>query len=518
MKLGMTRRNIGRLVLLAWAVALAWLARRQLYQGDTADTALRTRRLAPGAAYFAVYAGGSQIGQLNLAVDTTIDGVRLTEVLVIDVPYGDSTRQLARSSEYILSRSLRIRGFTRNDFGIGPREVLSGQMGADSILGLSNREGPEDAPSVRMRMRIPGDAFLPVMLPYRSAFGDQLREGGRFSAPVLDLGALGTRPAPVRVTAESTFIVPDSAVWDSAGSRWVTATTDTLRAWRLLHDAGGAPTASWVDETGALVRQETAGGLTLERSAFEIVRNNYRQVRIADPSAWRRRIPGMTPLISTPYRPDTTATERSFVLRADSAATVTGPPHALPGGRQRLRGDTVIITRTTPPDTAERNAREARNTLGMSWDTPVQDEEMGPVTNRVVAGATSATDSVRRLTLWVFREVAIDSGTTAFSTAGHTLRARRGSADGKARLLATLARAGGIPARVVTGLAVLPQGSFAHAWTEMWLGGWTAADPTFGHFPASATLIRLRVGERSHALDLLPVAASARFLPIRRPL
>jgi len=91
MKLGFTRRNIGRLVLLGWAVALAWLARRQFSQGESADTASRARRLAPGAAYYAIYAGARQIGQLNLSVDTTLDGVRLTEVMVIDLPYGDTT-------------------------------------------------------------------------------------------------------------------------------------------------------------------------------------------------------------------------------------------------------------------------------------------------------------------------------------------------------------------------------------------------------------------------------------------
>ena len=518
MKLGFTRRNIGRLVLLGWAAALAWLARRQFYQGESADTASRARRLAPGAAYYAIYAGARQIGQLNLSVDTTLDGVRLTEVMVIDLPYGDTTRQLARSSDYYLTRSLRLRNFTRNAFGVGPREQLVGQMSTDSILGLSNLEGPDGAPTVRMRMRVPGDALLPVMLPYRSAFGDQLRVGGRFMAPALDLGVLDTRPVTVTATAESTFIVADSAAWDSVAGRWVPASSDTLRAWRLLHDAGGAPTVSWVDETGALVHQETAGGLTLVRSAFEIVRNNYRQIRTAESSAWRRRIPGMIALSASGFRPDTTAAERAWVMSGDSSATITGAPYGFDGGRQRLRGDTVTVMRSTGADTVQRNARTARNTLGLSWDTPAQDEEMAPAARRALAGARSLRDSAQRLTVWVAREITTDTSAGAAGTAGQTLRTRRGNADGKARLLATLAKVSGIPARVVTGLAVLPQGSFGHAWAEIWMDGWVAADPTYGHFPASASLIRLRVGERSHVIDLLPVAASARFLPIRRPL
>src|SRR6185503_17362103 len=65
MDVGLTRRNIGRLVLLLWAVALAWLARREFAKDGAAGDAERTRRLEPGAQYFAVLAGGRQIGVLN---------------------------------------------------------------------------------------------------------------------------------------------------------------------------------------------------------------------------------------------------------------------------------------------------------------------------------------------------------------------------------------------------------------------------------------------------------------------
>lgn len=516
MEIGFSRRNIGRLVLLGWAVALAWLARRQFSQGESADTAVRTRKLAPGAQYYAVYAGARQIGQLNLSVDTLVDGVRLTELMVLDLPLGDSTGQLARGSEYSLSRSLQLRQFTRTIYGIGVREKLEGSFSADSILSLADNEGADGAPT-HMRIRVPRDAMLPVMLTYRAAFGGQLRTGGRFVVPLLDLGIAGTRTTVVKVTAESTFVVPDSAAWDSVKAEWVPATSDTIQAWRLEHDALGAPTISWVDETGALLRQETAGGLTLVRSAFEIVRNNYRHHRVAERSSWRRAIPGMIALTASGAIPDTALAERAFLAARDSGA-VSGSSHSLAGGRQVVQGDTVTVSRATPSDTVQRDIKEARYALGPSWDTPVLESGMVGAAERAVIGARTARDSAERLTLWVASQVATDPSDNAPVTAGSTLRTRRGNADGKARLLATLARINGIPARVVTGLAVLPKGTFGHTWTELWIGGWVAADPTYGHFPASASLVRLAVGERSNPMDLLPLSASARFLPIRRPL
>lgn len=517
MDLGLTRRNVGRLVLLAWAVALAWLARREFSGGESAATAERTGRLAPAAHYFAVLAGDRQIGQLNISVDTLVDGVRLTELLVLDLPEQDSTHQLARSTEYSLTRSLRLRRFTRTIFGEGLAERLDAELGPDSILTLRDREGSGGSALAVGRSRVPPDLATLAVLPYRVAFGGALRVGGRTTVPVLDLGRGDARSVEVRVTAESTFAVPDSAVFDPAAGHWVPATLDSVRAWRLEHDGPGAPSVSWVDAGGGLVRQEVAGGVTLVRSAFELVRNNYRADRQREPSAWRRAIPGMLSLAASGRVPDTTVAVRRILVRADRAAPAGSFAAGLAGGRQRVDGDTVTITRAPGPDSA--TARPGEAATGPGWETPVLDERMAGAARGAVAGARTARDSLAALTRWVARQIATDEGPGGPSTASIALRSGRATPDGKARLLATLARAAGIPARVVTGVALLPDAAYAHAWTELWLAGagWAAADPTFGHFPASTALLRVASGDRSRPVVLVPRVASARFLPLGNP-
>lgn len=511
MRLGLTRRNIGRLVLLAWAVALAWLARREFAKSDTAALTESTRRLEPGAQYFAVLVNGRQVGQLNLSVDTLVDGVRQIEQFVLDLPVGDSTRQMARGTEYFLSRALRLRTVARTVFGTGPAERLDLAIGTDSLLSLTDTEDQQNIAG-RGTLRIEPDVILSGMLQYRAAFGGHLRVGESFSVPLLELGTSEVRPLAVRVMAESTFIVPDSASWDSVAAKWVPATSDTVQAWRLEHDAPGALTWTWVDAGGAVVRQETAGGFTLVRSAFEIVQNNYRRFRRTEHSGWRRAIPGMIALIATRHVLDTTGGTRKFLVQPDSGATLAGPPRGLTGGRQSLRGDTLTVLREEP-----RSAEEppAQNTVGQSWETARLDAGIRATATLAIGRAATRRDSARALTRWVARQVATDSAPGAFGTALNALRARRGNADAKARLLTTLARAAGIPARVVTGVAVLADGVFSHAWAELWLGRWVAADPSFGHLPASTALVRIALGERSRPVDLLPLVASARFLPLR---
>jgi hypothetical protein len=516
MELGLTRRNLGRLLLVAWAAALAWLARREFAQGDSAETAHRATELGPSSQYFAVMTRGHQIGQLNISVDTLVDGVRLTELLVLDVPDGDTTRPLVRSDEIFLSSALRLRSFTRILLGGGLSERLEATIGADSILSLRDLEGSGVAG--RGEVRIPPDAILPSMLPYRVAFGGHLQVGARFVVQLLDPAASTTRPVEVSITAESTFVVPDSARWDAVSASWVPALLDTVRAWRVEHQAPGVPTASWVDAQGAIVHQETIGGFTLDRSAFEIVRNNYRRSRQGENVAWRREIPAMLTLIPQGIVPDTTVSIRAFQLQHDFIAAGGGWPDALSGGRQSFRGDTVTISRATAPDSSGETSPDARAAFsGPTWDAPILDESIRAAGRRALAGARTPRDSAVRLTLWVARQIQTDRGGAASVTAPFTLQHGRGSADGKARLLVTMARAAGIPARVVSGLAVLPTGSFGHSWTELWLGAWVAADPTFGHFPASASLVRLAIGTRSRPVELLPMTASARFLPLPVP-
>src|SRR5260221_6595730 len=118
MELGLNRRNIGRLILVAWAVALAWLARRQFTTPSGAAADPRGNRLGPGTRFYAVYAGGRQNGQLNLSLGTLVDGVRLNESFGVDVPSRDTTLPLAQLGEYFLSRRLRLRGLVRTAIGL----------------------------------------------------------------------------------------------------------------------------------------------------------------------------------------------------------------------------------------------------------------------------------------------------------------------------------------------------------------------------------------------------------------
>jgi hypothetical protein len=85
---------------------------------------------------------------------------------------------------------------------------------------------------------------------------------------------------------------------------------------------------------------------------------------------------------------------------------------------------------------------------------------------------------------------------TAFASAAEALGAGSGDCTEHAVLAAAMARAVGVPSRVVTGVVHF-DGSFAyHMWVEVWTGNqWHALDPTIGDGSVDATHIKL--GESS---------------------
>jgi hypothetical protein len=121
-------------------------------------------------------------------------------------------------------------------------------------------------------------------------------------------------------------------------------------------------------------------------------------------------------------------------------------------------------------------------------------------------GAADAESRIARLLAWIDANIAKEA-VDAFSAAD-VLRERRAECQGHAYLFAALARALGLPTRVVNGVVYSPEhgGFLYHTWNEVWLerAGWRPVDATFGQAHADATHVALAVGES--AAELAPLA------------
>lgn len=83
---------------------------------------------------------------------------------------------------------------------------------------------------------------------------------------------------------------------------------------------------------------------------------------------------------------------------------------------------------------------------------------------------------------------------------------RGGGAQERSRAFVTLARAAGLPARMVGGARRVADRWTPHAWAEVHVGGdWVPVEPARGAWPADSSLIRLRTGGALHPLQLMPL-------------
>ncbi|MBU4055439.1 MAG: transglutaminase-like domain-containing protein, partial [Proteobacteria bacterium] len=120
----------------------------------------------------------------------------------------------------------------------------------------------------------------------------------------------------------------------------------------------------------------------------------------------------------------------------------------------------------------------------------------------LISNAASDLEKAKILVTWVYENIE-KTPVISIPDALSTLKTRKGDCNEHAALLAAMARAAGIPARMETGLVYMKGRFYYHAWNVLYLGDWITADAALGQFPADATHIRLIRGDLASQFDLV---------------
>jgi len=500
----MTRRTWAVAILAAWGVSLGWLARRQLFAPPEARLAEAGLHVAPGALYYRLSVAGEQVGFTSSTIDTTIAGIRLTDLLVLRVSAAGGIRRTAALARAELTRAFRLQSLDVRFDGEPGRFVAGGELSGDTLLTLALVSRTEAETS---RVSLTHPMLLPSMVPLRLAFGADLKPGRTYAFGVFDPVALTERRLSLVVGAESTFVVSDSAAYDSTAKAWVPVRFDTVRAFRIAQTTGGVATATvWIDGEGRIVRMEAPSGFTMERQAFEIAYQEFRQ-RDTTRMAAASRASRSGDVIAT-----TALAARAAFPRARRAALrvrlsgVALDRLRLAGPGQRLAGDTLVMEQATPAALAARYTLPARDSEFLRPEPLVQsgDPRIGTQARTIVGAERDPARAARLIGDWVHGYLA-RNGNATLPSAGQVLKERRGDCNEHTLLYVALARSVGLPARTAAGLLYLNGRFYYHAWPEVYLGDWVAVDPTLGQFPADAAHLRLSAGALARQAELLPL-------------
>ncbi len=472
------------------------------------------RAVGPAASYYTISMGGGPIGYAVSNVDTLPSEIRVQDQSTMDIDVLGTVQRAETMTEVHLTRGLVLRSF---DFTVSSPAAAfhaRGTVSGDTLLDVEVATGSE-APR-RSRVRLAAPIALPTLLPLELAVGGRLRTGSTYTVAMFNPLALQMQPVEVRVLAESTLVVPDSARLDSASGQWVPARLDTLRAWKIAQQFGGIGIESWIDGRGRTVREVSPLGYRTERTAFEIAVQNWRHNRGAagSPAAGGGDVIAATAIASNAeLRPEALTELRVRLSGVDLAGLDLG------GGRQTLIGDTLVVRRetgwalTAPPssrlpgllthlpvrgDTALA-ADLAAEPLVQSDDPRIQSEA-----RQIVGREHRAGPVAELLTRWVYANLRKQI-TISVPSAVQVLDDRSGDCNEHTVLYVALARSLGLPARTAAGLVYLRGRFYYHAWPEVWLGRWVAVDPTFGQYPADASHLRFVIGGLARQVELLRV-------------
>jgi transglutaminase-like putative cysteine protease len=402
----------------------------------------------------------------------------------------------------MLSRGFLLRRFLHDADSAGVTTRVAGTLRGDTLLYVVESGGTIGD---TQRVHVSSPVLLPAMVPLAAILRAPPKVGRRTTFNVFDPHTRQLRERSFEISAESLFVVDDSAAMDAGTSRFVATLKDTVRAWQL-REGSDATDAPWVDAQGRVVRG-TAGPLQLARTTYELSFENWRlDARTALPTAGgESAVHAASAIASSVTVP--VARIRALKLRL-RAPTLSGL--ALAGGRQQLDGDVLTIRAeaadtltaayTLPPTAQHRT--QFRATLQAEPFLQARAPLMLRQAVQLVRTEREPLAIVERLSRWVTDSVA-RTATVTMPDAIQTLRMRRGDSNDHAQLFAALARSLDIPTRTVSGLLYVNGRFYYHAWAEVFLRDWVAVDPTYGQVPADAARVRLMIGGFERQPDLL---------------
>ena len=309
-----------------------------------------------------------------------------------------------------------------------------------------------------------------------------LEKGKKFRIPVFDPSTVSTAEMIAEVEGMERLVIGG----------------EERELYRVREEFRGIIVKAWIDQSGAIWKEESLTGMVLMRESKDVARQkNWGRGKIVDLIALTA-VP-VNRLIENPR-------EASY-LRAKLLSPALNEL-SMEGDRQLRQGNEVIIQKEKfpPPVLPVRSIAEEVRQKALRSTPFIQsdDPEIKKQAEDIVKGAEDESEKVRRLAAWVHKEVE-KRPVVSIPSAVEVLRQKAGDCNEHAVLFTALARAVGIPANMQAGIVYQEGKFYYHAWAQVYLGTWISVDPLLNQFPADATHIRLVTGDLDQQMDIVKV-------------
>lgn len=225
----------------------------------------------------------------------------------------------------------------------------------------------------------------------------------------------------------------------------------------------------WLDGAGRMVRQAEAGPF----GQTEVIASDRATALRAGSGLLRREMFDQTLVRANVRLPAPRALNRVVLRLRRKDPGLGWPDFGQPGQKvlRRAGKELLLEVRQVKAEKSTRRPVKAdqalREYLEPNAILQSDDSEVQRIAHDVAGNETDVFRAAVRLRDWVHRSMKMDLG-IALAPASEVIRQRKGTCAAYAIVLAALARAAGIPSRVVMGYAYVSGIWGGHAWVEVW--------------------------------------------------
>ena len=477
------RRSIGVAIVVFWAVMNFLLIKRQSLLPAPVLTLRGSEKITEASdEWWGIYYHGEKIGYASQSIEPKARGYKLSDNsrlnlnLLGAVQPAETRLEMEANDEWILERF---------DFALNSKEIgfkARGVVNSNKLILEIDSAGHRSSREITLS-QVP--YLLASLKPY--VVTQQLETGKKFYFSTFD---------PSTLSQQITTIVIEGREQIRVGNRLEPAI-------KMRQSFAGISVISWVDGRGRTLKEESPAGMSMIRQSQQDAK------QLPSRSVPLDMIAQAAITVATPIADAKALSALQLKLGGVNLANF-----ALAGGRQKLTGDQLVITREdlTKLGSAAIPVKETRlqtflqPTAFMQSDHP----RITTLATRIIGAETNAMKAAVKLKDWVYRELAKEP-TVSIPNALEVLQAKKGDCNEHTVLFNALARAAGIPAKTVVGVVYLRGAFYYHAWSEVWLGNWVSLDSVLDQFPADVTHVKFLEGEIDRQIDILQLIGNLKI-------
>lgn len=436
--------------------------------------------------WMGIYFGDKKLGFSHTTVTLSDRAVKLKSRVFMRFHTGRVDQVTSFSQETHLTRDLKVKRFTLLQEIAGTRQEIEGRpIGKKMILDVSTR-------GYRKRRTVP--------IPDGTVFGgtylfDIIKKGLR----VGEKGTLSMFLEPMQMVVPLKYEVVQEEFLPYKGK--------TVKTFVLRQDVAGMESTLWVTPEGNMVRERSSQGFETRVEPREIAQkldgeamavSSFITLSLVKP---QRKISG----------PDRRKRIKLKIMNLRS-------PDAIPQDHRQkvLKVETLAersyaATVTIQTESARKgqsaslpiNGFKNKELLSDSSEIQSQHPQIRVLAREIVGREKDSWQAAKKIHEWVYKNMKKELVDNV--TALDALRTRRGECQSHTNLFTAIARATGIPTKIVVGLVYSKhfQGFVYHAWPQVFVGEWRALDPTLGQENVDATHIKLGEGIHQGPLQLM---------------